>query len=111
MRIQRIYDAPDGGRRVLVDRLWPRGVSREAAGLDAWARELAPSDELRRAFHGGLSFAAFEARYRSELEGADLAVLEGDDVVLLTAARGAPNHADVLKAVAEEARGRARPEA
>ena len=50
VRIKRAYDTPEpaDGYRVLVDRLWPRGVSREQARLDEWARELAPSPELRR---------------------------------------------------------------
>lgn len=52
VRIKRIYDPPDtgDGYRVLVDHLWPRGVSRERARLDEWARELPPSDELRKWF-------------------------------------------------------------
>lgn len=96
MRIRRVYDEPDGGRRVLVDRLWPRGVKKEQAGLDAWAKDLAPSDGLRRAFHDGMDYDEFAAKYREELEDADLSALDGDDVVLLTAAKGRPNHADVL---------------
>jgi uncharacterized protein YeaO (DUF488 family) len=56
------------GYRVLIDRLWPRGVSRERARLDAWAREVAPSDELRRWFgHDPERFEEFRARYRQEL--------------------------------------------
>jgi len=95
-RVARIYDPADGGRRILVDRLWPRGVSKEAAALDAWAKDLAPSDALRRAFHEGMPFEVFADTYREELEGADLSVLAGEDVVLLTAAKHRPNHADVL---------------
>ncbi len=51
--IKRVYlkPSPDDGARVLVDRLWPRGLTKEAAALDAWLRDLAPSDELRRWFH------------------------------------------------------------
>lgn len=96
MRVARIYDEPDGGHRILIDRLWPRGVSREQAALDPWAKDLAPSDGLRKAFHDGLPFEAFAAAYREELEGADLAPLRRDDAVLLTAAKGRPCHADVL---------------
>lgn len=69
--IKRVYDAPDpdDGYRVLIDRLWPRGVSRERADLDDWARDLAPSDELRRWFaHDPKRFGEFSARYRAELE-------------------------------------------
>ncbi len=98
VRVARIYDDPPG-RRILVDRLWPRGMSKERAALALWAKELAPSDGLRRSYHGGLSWDAFEAAYRQELEGADLGVLRGDDVVLVTAAKASPCHADILAAV------------
>lgn len=57
------------GYRVLVDRLWPRGVSKSAVRLDQWCKELAPSDELRRWFgHRPERFEEFEQRYRRELE-------------------------------------------
>jgi uncharacterized protein YeaO (DUF488 family) len=56
------------GYRVLIDRLWPRGISRDRARLDAWARELAPSDQLRRWFgHDPERFEEFRTRYRDEL--------------------------------------------
>ena len=50
LRVKRIYDEPseDDGFRILVDRLWPRGVSKEAAAIDLWAKELTPSNELRK---------------------------------------------------------------
>jgi uncharacterized protein YeaO (DUF488 family) len=70
VRAKRAYDpAEDGdGYRVLIDHIWPRGVSRERARLDDWARELAPSDELRKWFdHDPARFAEFRARYRDEL--------------------------------------------
>lgn len=70
IQIKRIYDpaAPDDGHRVLIDHVWPRGVSRERARLDEWAKELAPSDELRRWFdHVPERFGEFRARYRAEL--------------------------------------------
>jgi uncharacterized protein YeaO (DUF488 family) len=72
VRQKRIYDppAPDDGYRVLIDRLWPRGISRERAAIDVWARELAPSDELRRWYgHVPERFDEFDRRYRAELEG------------------------------------------
>jgi uncharacterized protein YeaO (DUF488 family) len=72
VRAKRVYDpAEDGdGYRVLIDHVWPRGVSRERARLDDWARELAPSDELRTWFgHDPARFAEFRARYRDELAG------------------------------------------
>jgi uncharacterized protein YeaO (DUF488 family) len=71
LRTKRVYDTadPGDGYRVLVDRVWPRGVSRERANLDEWARELAPSDELRRWFdHVPARFDEFRSRYRTELE-------------------------------------------
>lgn len=71
VEIKRIYDQPDpdDGYRVLIDHVWPRGVSKERAHLDEWARELAPSDELRRWFdHVPERFEEFRRRYRRELE-------------------------------------------
>lgn len=68
---KRVYDEPEktDGLRVLVDRLWPRGLSREKAAVDVWCRELAPSDELRKAFHHGrIDWPEFERRYRDELQ-------------------------------------------
>ena len=70
VKIKRIYDPAErgDGYRVLVDRLWPRGVSRERAQLDEWARELAPSSELRKWFnHEPVRFDEFRSRYREEL--------------------------------------------
>jgi len=70
VQAKRIYDprSPDDGRRVLVDHVWPRGVSRERAALDEWARDLAPSDALRTWFdHVPERFDGFRARYRAEL--------------------------------------------
>jgi uncharacterized protein YeaO (DUF488 family) len=70
VRVKRIYHDPDpgDGYRVLIDHVWPRGVSRERARLDEWARDLAPSDELRRWFsHDPARFDEFRARYRREL--------------------------------------------
>jgi uncharacterized protein YeaO (DUF488 family) len=70
VRVKRIYDTAEAGDgyRVLIDHVWPRGVSRQRAALDEWARELAPSDELRRWFdHVPERFGEFRARYRTEL--------------------------------------------
>ena len=72
LRLKRVYDEPsaDDGFRVLVDRLWPRGLSKERAALDLWAKDIAPSTELRKAFHHeDLSWSGFEAAYRAELGG------------------------------------------
>ena len=68
--IKRAYDSPAAadGHRVLVDRLWPRGVSREQLAIGEWLREAAPSDHLRRAFHAGdMGWGEFRRAYLSEL--------------------------------------------
>jgi uncharacterized protein YeaO (DUF488 family) len=70
IRIRRIYDPPlaNEGLRILVDRLWPRGVSKAAAALDLWAKDAAPSAGLREWFdHRRERFPEFERRYREEL--------------------------------------------
>jgi uncharacterized protein YeaO (DUF488 family) len=70
-KIKRIYEEPaaSDGYRVLVDRLWPRGVSKERAALDDWAKEVAPSAELRTWFdHDPAKFDEFTARYKTELK-------------------------------------------
>ena len=72
LRVKRIYDdaAPDDGCRVLVDRLWPRGVSKERAELDRWLQDVSPSPELRRWWdHDPDRLDDFAARYRAELDG------------------------------------------
>ena len=72
VQAKRIYDpvTRGDGYRVLIDHVWPRGVSREHARLDEWARDLAPSDELRRWFdHVPERFDEFRSRYRDELAG------------------------------------------
>jgi uncharacterized protein YeaO (DUF488 family) len=68
--VKRVYEkaAPADGKRVLVDRLWPRGVSKRRAALDAWLRDLSPSDELRKWFHASPgSWAVFRKKYLKEL--------------------------------------------
>jgi uncharacterized protein YeaO (DUF488 family) len=73
--IQRAYEAPspDDGYRVLVDRVWPRGRSKETLKLDQWARELAPSTELREWFgHDPDRWAVFQQRYRDELDSEEM---------------------------------------
>lgn len=72
IRLKRVYDEPaaDDGFRVLVDRLWPRGLPKERAELDLWAKEVAPSTGLRKAFHhDDMSWSDFESAYRAELAG------------------------------------------
>ncbi|GAA1358539.1 DUF488 domain-containing protein [Arthrobacter rhombi] len=69
IRLQRAYEAPNGGYRILVDRLWPRGVAKEDAELDEWAKDVAPSQELRTWFnHRDHRFEEFRERYVAELE-------------------------------------------
>ncbi len=71
IKIKRVYEAPSqtDGYRVLIDRLWPRGLSKEKAALDEWAKDLAPSTELRKWFaHQPERFVEFESRYRDELK-------------------------------------------
>lgn len=71
VQVRRIYDdpGPDDGQRVLVDRLWPRGVSKERADLDAWLKQVAPSTQLREWYkHDPDKFAEFSRRYRAELD-------------------------------------------
>lgn len=73
MRVRRVYDEPsdDDGLRVLVDRLWPRGLTKERAAVDVWLRDVAPSTELRRWFHHEEPlFDEFARRYRAELADA-----------------------------------------
>jgi uncharacterized protein YeaO (DUF488 family) len=72
LRIKRAYEppAPEDGLRVLVDRLWPRGLQKSAARIDRWMKEAAPSDGLRRWFaHRPERFAEFRRRYAAELAG------------------------------------------
>jgi uncharacterized protein YeaO (DUF488 family) len=71
VRFKRAYEPPErsDGYRVLIDRIWPRGVSKEQAHLNEWARELAPSSELRQWFgHDPARFAEFRRRYLDELK-------------------------------------------
>ena len=72
LRLKRAYEAaePSDGLRILVDRLWPRGVSKDAAGLDRWMNDIAPSTELRQWFgHDPRLWPEFRRRYRAELAG------------------------------------------
>lgn len=104
---------PGDAHVVLVDRLWPRGVRKDAFRHDEWCRDAAPSTELRKEFHGGqLDFEEFSQRYRAELDrGAaaeaveHLAALAADSgVVLAYAARDTErNHALVLAEVVRDA--------
>ena len=104
--IKRVYDEPadDDGYRVLVDRLWPRGVSKERAQLDLWLKEVAPSPPLRTEFaHMQERFADFRAAYEAELESnpgvgtlRELAAENGKVTLLFGARDPETNHARVL---------------
>jgi uncharacterized protein YeaO (DUF488 family) len=114
--VKRVYKEPSrrDGTRVLVDRLWPRGVSKQSAALDKWLRDLAPSDELRHWFHAYPSqWRKFRERYLKELAdepaATDLAELyclaNKSKVTLLFASRNEEhNNAIVLKELIEGAR-------
>ncbi|MFG2352256.1 DUF488 domain-containing protein [Streptomyces sp. NPDC048521] len=108
VRVRRIYEPPepDDGLRVLVDRLWPRGLAKDAAHVDEWPKDLTPSTELRTWYHGGEgSYEEFRRRYEAELDAPEAAeLLDGlrksarkGRVTLLTASK-APDesHAQVL---------------
>jgi uncharacterized protein YeaO (DUF488 family) len=106
--MKRVYEPAEAsdGYRVLVDRLWPRGVSKERAELDEWAKEVAPSPDLRTEWHHAPDrFDEFAGRYRAELDESDAAralLATGDEherVTLLFGARDEHvNHAAVLLA-------------
>ena len=71
LQMKRIYDdpAPTDGRRILVDRLWPRGMKKERAALSEWAKEVTPSPELRKLYHSGeMNFDLFGKAYLEELK-------------------------------------------
>jgi uncharacterized protein YeaO (DUF488 family) len=110
---KRAYDPPfpQDGLRVLVDRLWPRGLSKDKAALDHWMKDLAPTTALREWFnHRPERFAEFKRRYREELRHNPavpdaLAQMEGRTVTLVYGARDpAINHAVVLAEFLETAR-------
>ena len=111
VRTKRIYEAASraDGFRVLVDRLWPRGLSKESAGIAAWAKDVAPSTALRRWFgHAPRKWSEFSRRYRAELKAHPIE-LDGlraharrRTLTLLYAAKDLEhNHARILKAVLE----------
>jgi len=106
IQCKRVYDAAskEDGYRVLVDRLWPRGIKKVDLAYDEWCKTLAPSTELRKAFHGeAIDFAAFKKSYREELEaqkeaGKELAARgkNGAVTLLYAAKEREQNHAVVL---------------
>ena len=105
--IKRVYDPPssDDGLRILIDRLWPRGLTKTALRLDAWVKHLSPSNGLRKWYqHDPEKFAEFRRRYIAELESESEALSElremvrGRTVTLLTATKELDlSHATVLR--------------
>jgi len=112
IRIKRAYDPPEptDGFRVLIDRLWPRGIRKEDARLDLWAKDIAPSPALRQWYQRDpAKFAEMRNRYRRELEqnrpavDALLAAVQGDTLTLVYASRDTEhNHANVLREFLEK---------
>ena len=118
--VKRVYDAPTrrDGVRILVDRLWPRGLAKEDAHLDQWCKELAPTTALRKFYgHRPERFGEFSRRYRAELDEPErVAALKGlqrlanrRHVTLLTATRDVEHSgAAVLAAILRARAGRSR---
>ncbi|MBN8210895.1 DUF488 family protein [Bacillus sp. NTK071] len=113
--LRRIYDEEDslGGNRILVDRVWPRGISKEDANLDDWMKEIAPSSSLRKWFnHDPDKFEDFKKAYRKEIDESDKAseklqelkkMATNERLILLFGAKDTKhNHAIVLKELIEE---------
>ncbi|MFS4094430.1 DUF488 domain-containing protein [Streptomyces sp. AF1A] len=114
VRVRRVYEPPepDDGLRVLVDRLWPRGLAKDEARVDEWPKELTPSTELRTWYHGGGgSYEEFRRRYEAELDRPEAVALLGGlrksvrdgSVTLLTASKATDHsHAHVLADLLED---------
>lgn len=111
IRIKRVYEAPapGDGRRILVDRLWPRSLTKAKAGVDIWLKDIAPSTELRQWFgHDPAKWTEFQRRYRQELAQNTPAVAalrkelgRTGGTLLYGAKDSLHNHALVLKAYLE----------
>ncbi len=112
--IKRAYDkpTPQDGVRILIDRLWPRGISKNKLKLDAWPRELAPSTGLRKWYrHDPARFAEFRRRYKAELAerpeqlSALRAMVKGRAATLITATRELDlSHAEVMRSILQRKR-------
>jgi uncharacterized protein YeaO (DUF488 family) len=105
IRVARVYDdpSPDDGRRVLVDRLWPRGFRKDDPRVGTWFKDVAPSKELREWYnHQSARFDQFAERYREELQGSEALdelrkLTKRGVVTLVTATRDVEgSHAEVL---------------
>lgn len=107
-KLARIYDEDiPKGKRVLVDRVWPRGISKEDAKLDEWLKDVAPSTDLRKWFNHDLDkFSDFKKKYKDELKDNDavkeLKDMKGTIVLLYGAKDEKHNHAVVLKEYMED---------
>lgn len=111
VKVKRIYDPPssDDGKRILVDRLWPRGLKKDQARIDEWLKDIAPSNELRKWFsHDPERWGEFRERYKKELKDKSdlIGKIRGESkegkVTLLFSAKGKEhNNAIVLKEVIE----------
>lgn len=110
IQLKRMYDTPEesDGVRILVDRLWPRGLSKEKARLDHWLKEVAPSHELRKSFYQGeLDFSQFKEKYLEELSSGEqqaalevLKKLKNEEkqlTLLFSSKNEVENHAIILK--------------
>lgn len=113
IRIKRVYEEPDAtdGYRVLVDRLWPRGIKKEHLKYDVWEKDITPSPELRKWFHEDQAehWEEFAAMYRKELENSEAALRFIDTIkhhhtITLLYASKAPiyNHARILQRFLQE---------
>ena len=112
IRIKRAYENydPKDGRRVLVDGLWPRGLTKQMVKVDSWLRDIAPSDDLRKWFqHDPAKWGEFRERYRQELETKKSMLLQiqdwakkGDVTIIYAAKDEAHNNAVALKELLDE---------
>lgn len=110
--IRRVYEEPsrNDGTRILIDRLWPRGLTKEKARVDLWLKDIAPSADLRQWFsHDPAKWKEFERRYRAELEANQAVVTQlrttlqhGPATLVYSAKDTQHNDAVVLKAYLEE---------
>ena len=107
LKTKRVYEpkADGDGMRILVDRLWPRGLTKAEAAVDLWLKDIAPTTELRRWFHADEgAWEEFRERYLAELDGNPVAVdllrqriAEGPVTLLYSVKDEARNHAEILK--------------
>ena len=112
IKIKRIYENPESGdgKRILVDRLWPRGMSKEKARIDLWIKDIAPSDDLRRWYqHDPEKWEAFQQRYAKELKAIPevverliVEIEEGSVTFVFSSKEEKLNNAWALKAYLEQ---------